>query len=300
MSYLGTPCAFSDEVDGSPIFDGSSAVLGFTPVGGVYTINRPLDCSKFSITGSAVVIMVSGNNASDFICARHLYIEASAKLLWPGNSAVGATGGAAITAGGTLNSAAGSGGAGGNNAVGGNGGGSGGNSMGGSGGAGGSAGANGGGSGNNSTTLTVAQQRMARSLMYGVTHRIQTANTFVSVNGSGGGGGGGGLNNTGTGVGGGGGGAAPQGACHVGLWEVYGTVGCPGGNGANGAVTGNGVAGGGGGGSGGYLWAQADRVINLGTLTVAGGKSGNGAGGGNPGFIGLDGTIVFLVGGRLV
>lgn len=299
MSYFTTPRAFSDESDGSPVFDGVSTVLGFAPVGGLYTITRPLLCTTLSVVGTAALRMTNGSNSSDFLCARHLYVEAGAKILWSGNDAVGATGGVVITAGGSMQSAGASGGNGGNNAAGSGGGGSGGSTMGGSGGAGGAAGANGGGVGNASSTLNTTQQRIFRSYAYGSLHRVLNGNTLVNVNGSGGGGGGGGLNNAGTGVGGGGGGGAPVGACHVGLWEVYGTVGATGGKGADGVVTGNGVAGGGGGGSGGSLWVEVDSVISRGTLVVSGGAGGSGAGGGASGNPGVGGTLVFFVGGRL-
>ena len=299
MSYFTTPRAFCDESDGSPVFDGTSTVLGFVPAGGIYTITRPLLCSTLSVTGTAVLRMTNGSNTTDFFCARRLYVEAGAKVLWNGNDGAGALGGLAITNGGSLNSAGGSGGAGGNNAAGGGPGGSGGSTMGGSGGNGGAAGGNAGGTGNASSALGAAQQRMFRSSVFGSLHRVVSADLFGHVNGSGGGGGGGGLNNAGTGVGGGGGGSATLGVCHVGIWEVYGTVGATGGKGADGAVTGNGVAGGGGGGSGGSLWIEADYVVSRGNVIVTGGLGGQGAGGGGNGSPGVGGTIVFLVGGRL-
>lgn len=299
MSYFNTPRSFCDESDGSPVFDGSATVLGFAPQGGVYTITRPLLCNKLSVTGTAVLRMTNGSNSSDFFCARWLYVEAGAAVLWSGNDATGATGGASITSGGSLNSGSGVGGNGGANAVGSGGGGPGGNSMGGNGGSGGSGGANGGGSGFTTPTLTTTQQMGFRSLSYGsMGFRIFNGNALLQVNGSGGGGGGGGQNNTGTGTGGGGGGGAPCGACRVGVWEVYGKVGCPGGKGGNGATTGDGVAGGGGGGAGGSLWVECDGVTSKGNLVVSGGAFGTGAGGGAGGSPGNNGTLIFLVAGR--
>jgi hypothetical protein len=299
VSYFNTPRAFCDESDGSPVFDGSATVLGFAPQGGVYTINRPLLCNKLSVTGTAVLRMTNGSNSSDFFCARWLYVEVGASVLWSGNDATGATGGGGVSAGGSLNTQSGSGGNGGANAPGAGGTGPGGNSMGGGGGPGGNGGGNGGGTGYSAPTLTTTQQMGFRSQSYGsVGFRIFNGNSVLSVNGSGGGGGGGGQNNTGTGTGGGGGGGAPSGACRVGVWEVYGKVGCPGGKGGNGAATGNGVAGGGGSGSGGSLWVECDVVVSKGTVTVASGPFGNGAGGGANGSAGANGTLVFLVAGH--
>lgn len=298
MSYLNTPRSFCDESDGSPVFDGNATVLGFVPSSGIYTINRPLLCSKLSVTGTAILKMSNGTDYSHFFCARHLYVEAGAKVVWPGNGAVGATAGAAITAGGSLFCEAGGGGNGGSNAPGSGGTGPAGDAMPGNGGNGGAAGGNGAGTGSNPSQLNAGQLALFRSLGFGDLFRVLNGNSIVAPNGNGGGGGGGGLNNNGTGTGGGGGGAAPNGACRVGIWEVYGTVGCPGGNGANGAVTGDGVAGGGGGGSGGSLWAEIDIIISKGTITVAGGPFGTGAGGGGAGQLGGNGLAVLLVGGR--
>ena len=60
MSYFNTPRAFSDEIDGSPVFDGSATVLGFVPASGTYTITRPLLCNKISVTGTTILRMTNG------------------------------------------------------------------------------------------------------------------------------------------------------------------------------------------------------------------------------------------------
>jgi hypothetical protein len=50
-SFLETGM-FGDGSDGAQTFDGTSTVLGITPSGGAYTLNRSIFCSSIAIRSS--------------------------------------------------------------------------------------------------------------------------------------------------------------------------------------------------------------------------------------------------------
>ena len=292
--------SFCDQTDGSPTFDGTTVVLGYTPTSGKYTLTAPLFCNKLTISGTAEVWAHQYT-----VDCYHLSVASGAALTWDGNDAAAGVQGATIAAGGQTFSASGGGAVGvAITGVGTAGSGSGGDKITGSaGGAGGTAGgANTGGAGNNTAALTANQIREFRRQGWANRLRVTSATetTFgLAPNGGGGGGSGGCNTGTGSATSGAGGGAGLVGTLRVGILENYGRVTSRGGNGGDAAVTGAGVAGGGGGGAGGALHIECDKVIAEGTIDVAGGTPGAGAGtGGLVGVAGTDGLLVFLVAGR--
>jgi len=292
MSSLLVPQPWSDAYDGSPNFDGTSTVLGLTPVAGVYTLTSNIVADTFTIRSGVRVI-----TAQYVLWARTLFIEQGGFLSYNGNNGTTATvdgtgAGIGFAAGGHLGVSSGNGGNGRwRNSVG---------SLAGTsaptisnalGAQGGASGATGGAAGNGGTLniLNTAQLRVFRTTRFcEVNWRmppITNTTTWTAYNTSSGGGGGA-VTLTASVVGdvfaaaGGGGAAGGMIAFRVGVLRNLGTIEAKGGNGANGAlgttVTDGGGAGGGGGG-GGVIHGVCDSITSVGTVSVAGGNGGTGA-----------------------
>ena len=281
---------FGDSSDGIAVLDATASVAWATLASTTYTMTRDAYLENLTVNAGVTLKI---NNWLPYVrgtLTNNGTIEAT------GNDASGGTAGAAITAAGTWNCAAGAGGAGvSTNVVGNAGGGSGGNSLGGIGGAGGTSGANGGGAGNNSSALsTILSNHRTINLLY-----VRRALGNVSVNSGGGGGSGGAANIAGasTATSGGGGGAAPTCGIAANILINNGIIRSKGGNGGNAVSAGTASAGGGGGGSGGLLYLVTNVLQTVGTITSIGGNGGNGSGAsGTTGSVGTGGTIILLTG----
>lgn len=278
------PGLYGDGSPGALTFDGTTPTAGLTPSSGVYTLAADIlgttitnnDASTIKLNGFQIRANVQLNNAG---------------TIYTGNTAASAqNGGAAISATGTLQTAAGAGGNGATTAANGsNGSGSGGRNVGGGvGGNGGAAdGTYTGGTGNNSSAPT-AIQGSARSIAVLIRGRLIDA---TSINGAGGGGGGGANPGTGTATAGGGGSGSLAGVIWAKRLNNTGTIHANGANGAAASSTGNGKAGGGGGGGGGYIAIVTDQIIAQGTITASGGTGGAGSNGGSSGSNGTNGLV---------
>lgn len=279
-----------DGSDGNATLDATGSVTWASLVGTVYTMSR--DAYLESLTINSGVTLRTAN----WLPYVRGTLTNNGTLESAGNDASGGTAGAAITAAGTWNCAAGAGGAGvTTNVVGNAGGGSGGNSLGGSGGSGGTSGVNGGGAGNNSAALTsVLSNHRTTNFLY-----LRRAIGNTSVNGSGGGGSGGAANIAGasTATSGGGGSAATTCGVACNILINNGTIRSRGGNGGNAVSAGTASAGGGGGGAGGLVYVVANILQVSGTITSIGGTGGSGSGvGATTGSVGNAGTIIILTG----
>lgn len=311
IPFYSTAGIYGDGSDGAVDFDGTSTVLGITPVSGVYTLTRPIFVSS-AIHASGVTILPNGWPI--FCSGTWTFADATSVISGAGNNgassttASGGAGGAALAAqwlpgglaGGTGGSAGGGGGAGGASTQSvpwhtagfvaggaqpgiGNAGLVGTNGSGGQGGGGGSSGANlvssNGFAGGNSGSNSVVSYTNGAPLMIPQAFTGRTFANIVYTLGGGGGGGAGATAATGTLGGGGGGGGG-------GRWIVFmafqstgpGTVTANGGNGGDGSNgVGRGGGGGGGGGPGGIIVIGSARHTGAAmTVTADGGTGGAG------------------------
>jgi hypothetical protein len=280
---------YGDGSDGSVTFDGTTVVLGITPVANVYTLLSDIFLSSATIDSGVTI----RPNLYKIYCSGT--IENNGTIQMNGNDAVLNTAGASISnATGSVNTgtSAGGGGAGGINA-GSNGIGSIANTIGGRGGAGGS-GASAGGNGGTISALA-ANITKPRALPYTSLAFLSNGSGLntVFVCGTGGGGGGG----DGTNRGGGGGGGGSVVVISSRFITGTGTISSNGGNGGDGAVAGTNCGGGGGGGGGVILITSSSvssGAIAGQTITANGGNPGNPTGTGVIGSSGNTGLIVLL------
>lgn len=263
-----SPGLYGDGNQGSATFDGSSVILSLTPASSIYTMAAGIQGDTITINNGVTLKPVG------FVLHCATRLNNAGTISARGNDAVTTTGGASISATGSLAVAAGNGGDGrSTTGAGTNGAGSGGrNVSGGAGGAGGSAGgANTGGTGNSSAAPTAVQgtMRHASNAMKG---KLWDATSML---GCGGGGGGGCDTSGGASSSGGGGGGSIGMLIFCKELNNTGTITAKGGNGANASGV---LAGGGGGGGGGYIIIFTEKIISQGTITVAGGTKGTGVG----------------------
>jgi len=281
------PGLYGDGSSGAANFDGTTTILGLIPSLGVYTLTADIFPTTMTVAASATIRL---NGFVPFVSTQ---LNCAGEIFAGRNHGSGATGGAIITAIGTLATAAGNGGDGrSTTGAGTGGGGSGGRNIGGaSSGAGGQADAgNAGGAGSTSASPT-AIQGTARSLASVLKRRLMDNTSF---NGSAGGGGGGVNVGTGTATSGGGGSGSIVGMVFAKRINNTGSINANGGNGAAATGTGNGKAGGGGAGAGGSIIVVTDQIISQGEITADAGTPGEGFGGGATGGTGTAGSVLIF------
>lgn len=291
---------FGSGVDGAAVFDGAAAVSGFTRSGSVYTATRDAFFTTVTSGPGVTIDMTGGGTITgwDLWCnGLWTVTSGTTTVLWSGNAAVNATGGAGLGTGpkgGT--SGAGSGGI--QNA--------------GQPGAGVTGASNrfGAGSGGASGASLTAVNAAGGVVSINVGDSIGAVETwhacrqgklgFASANSimAGGGGGASGGGSIGVAAGGGGGGGGGNGVIGIRQLAATGTLALE----AKGGAGGNGVAGigsntgGGGGGGGGTVvcgYGGSAQPGNL-TMTAAGGAGGAPQGGGNAGSAGVTGASRFF------
>lgn len=280
-------------VGGAGFFgDGSDGNVTITS--GTTTLGRDMYYQNLTVDSSGVL------KPSGYIIhvSAMLTIQSGGLITDPGNNAAGTTGGAGLSARGTLATDSGSGA---NGSAGGGAGAAG--TAGGTpthhntaatyqGGGGGSAGANGGGAGGNPTARTASSGSIRSWPAAGLGHAIGSGAARQGGGGGGGGAGGNSAGGTSSSGGGGGGGGSVVIRCRV--LNSSGTISAPGGSGAN--AVGPGQAGGGGGGAGGWVAVCAGQVLSQGTVSATGGTGGTGAGTGGNGGNGNNGFAMVLRG----
>lgn len=288
-----------DGSDGSAIFDGVSAVTGFTgPVSSVYTATREVAFTTGTFSNGVVLDMTAGGSHAGFRIFFNSIVtvtSGTATIKYNGNAAVGTTGGTALGNNPQgNNSAAGAGGiqnagqAGSNannwtNRI-----------KGGTGGAGGSSPTNTAGPGGTVGNTFSASIGEILTWEQALLSRINLSNSGII---SGGAGGGSGAGTVGIASGGAGGGGAGVGVVGIGVMGTTGTlvIEARGGAGANGGTGGGSNAAGGGGGGGGVLlvgFGGSSQPSNL-TIQCPGGAGGSPQGTGNAGSTGGTGSVRF-------
>lgn len=292
---------FGDGNLGTAAFDGSTAVTGCTRSGSVYTATKDLAFTTATFSSGVTLDLSGGTAGFELMCSVSLVGPGSgtATIKCDGNSASGATGGAALTTSSPISSTSGLGATGLQNA-----GQAGGASStwqtsfkAGNGGNGGASATNAGATGGTvGTTLTDAQASM---ICWDDMRRARIL-TGTILGGGGGGASGGGTTGVASGGGGGGGGAWCRIAARLitnGAQFVFSA------NGGSGAAGTGGNAGGGGGGGGGYCivahggaTTPTGLVINTNVL-AQGGAGGAAAGTGSAGSAGTAGQVrIFSLG----
>lgn len=294
IKYAANLSVYGDGSDGSPTFDGTTVILGLTPVSSVYTLARDLYLASPTINSGVSIVT---NNYKIFCNST---FTNNGTIEWNGKNGLntGIAGAAIGNTNGTLNilgivSNAGGAGNTGAGFAGGNAGGTAGaiGSTGGPGGAGASAGGV-----NGTVSAPGAQRPLPKALIQSTFSRVASTSSIIDYLCSSGGGGGGG-----DGVQKGGGGGGGGGIVYLASYLIAGTgtISVNGGTGGNGNPAGT-NCGGGGGGGGGYL-IVISRSVNAAaiagqTLSVNGGTGGTGVGTGVNGTNGSTGTTVVLTG----
>lgn len=288
-----------DGADGVAIFNGSSAVSGFTgPVGSVYTATRECSFSSATFSNGVVLDMTQGGSHAGFrifFNGTVTVTSGTATIKYDGNPAVAAVGGAGLGNNPQgNNSASGAGaiqnaGQNGNPAT---------NwtnhIRGGGGGGGGASPTNTASVGGTVSNIFAANIGDIVTWEQAVLSRINLSNAGIISGGGGGGSGAGTVGVASGGAGGGGGGVAVVG---IGVMATSGNliVQANGGAGAPGGSGGGSNAAGGGGGGGGVVffgYGGSTQPSNL-TIRALGGQGGSPQGTGNAGTAGGSGTVKF-------
>ena len=294
---LSSTCGiYGDGSDGAHTFDGIATILGFAPVGNVYTLTRDIFLQSSTIDGGVSIntngfrifcngtltnngtIQSNGNSGSNDGTAGTGVINASSSInpkISPQSLGLdGANGG--INVGSSADTAATY-------------------NFGGEG-ANGGAGASAGGAGGASlSTSNICPPRFSPYHILGFVYYPNLGSALYYTGGCGGGGGGG----SGVVTGGGGGGGGGIVIIAANLFSGIGNIEAKGGNGGNGGVGGTNCGGGGGGGGG--VICIASQSVSSGniagqTINVSGGIGGSPTGTGLVGFNGTVGLKVILLG----
>jgi len=291
---------FGSGIDGAAVFDGSTAVSGFTRSGSVYTATRDAFFTDVTSGPGVTIDMTNGGTITGFdIWCNGTWTVTSGTttIKWNGNAASSFTGGAGLATG-PKGGASGAGSTGIQNAGQAGGGVTGATNRFGAG-AGGASGASAtnanaaGGTVTINVTDTVGAVETWHAVRQGKLG-MASANSIMA----GGGGGASGGGTTGIAKGGGGGGGGGTGVAGIRKLAATGTLAleAKGGAGGDGEVQTGSNAGGGGGGGGGWVgcgYGGSSQPGNL-TLSAAGGAGGNKQGTGNNGSAGVNGATRFF------
>jgi hypothetical protein len=269
---------FGDGNDGNGTLDGTTAIAGMTPSSGVYTMTRDMFFNQLTVQTGAVL----NTGGYRVFCKTSCTVDSGGSINRNGANAVGTSGGASNTVGGSIGPGAAGGGGGTTTGVSATTGLT--NSLGGTGGTGGSGSS---GAGGTSTAVTVVSAASGgyRYIPPALVGARMGGTLSLAVFSGGNGGGGGGGDGTAGGGGGTGAGAVVVAAKTL---TNNGTIQA---NGGTGAAAAGGNRGGGGGGGGGVVFLVYNTFSGN-AATAAAGTGGAGAGTGTAGANGSAGTVI--------